>query len=217
MPKPKEVYYNAEQRMRRSNSIKRLGLTLLSLVLIGGGLYLLLLTQSANLPIPSSIDLNTSDDANDMRDRIQVEKMGVEVPYFSENTPATLERGVWWRFPDRGNPEIGGNFILSAHRFFLGKTPQGTRARSPFYKLDKLGVGDKIRVSYKGKWYDYEVTKQYSVKPGDTGIENKSNEPKLTLYTCSLKGSADGRVVIEAKPLFETAGQQPPTEGSPLL
>jgi len=175
------------------------------------------MTQAPNLPIPSAIDLNTADDTNDTRDRIQIEKMNLEVPYFGDNTPAALEKGVWWRFPDRGNPEEGGNFILSAHRFFLGKTPQGTRARSPFYKLDKLEPGDKIKMSYQNKWYVYEVTKKYSVKPDATEIEAESDEPKLTLYTCSLKGSADGRVVIDAKPLFETDSQKPPTEGSPLL
>ena len=213
----KAVYYSADQKQHSNKRLKRLVITLASLLLIGGGVYLLLLTQASNLPISSSIDLNTSDDANDMRNRIQIEKMGVEVPYFNDNTPATLEKGAWWRFPDRGNPEDGGNFIISAHRFYIGRTPQGTRARSPFYKLDKLETGDKIRVFYEKKWYDYQVTKKYSVKPDATEIEAKTDEPKLTLYTCSLKGSADGRVVIDAEPLFETATQKPPDEGSPLL
>lgn len=216
MPK-KEVYYNHEGKVHRKKTGRNVLIALISLVLIGAGAYILILTQSAKLPVPSSIDLNTADDQNDMRNRIQIEKMGVEVPYFSENTPATLERGAWWRFPERGNPEKGGNFILSAHRFYLGTTPAGTRARSPFYKLDTLTEGDKIRVFYEGKWYEYEVTKKYAVKPNATEIEAESEEPKLTLYTCSLQGSADGRVVIEAMPLFETASQKPPEDGSPLL
>lgn len=213
----KEVYYNHEGKVQQKKTGRKAIIGLISLLLIGVGAYLLLLTQAPKLPIPSSIDINTSDDQNDTRNRIQIEKMGVEVPYFSEDTPATLEKGVWWRFPDRGNPEDGGNFILSAHRFYLGTTPQGTKARSPFYKLDTLSEGDKIKVFYEGKWYEYEVTKKYAVQPNASEIEAESDEPKLTLYTCSLEGSADGRVVIEATPLFETESQKPPTEGSPLL
>lgn len=216
MPK-KEVYYNHQGKMGRKKPARKIIIVLISLLLIGAGVYILVLTQASNLPISSSIDLNTADDKNDMRNRIQVEKMNIEVPYFKDNTPATLERGIWWRFPDRGNPEKGGNFILSAHRFYLGKTPQGTKARSPFYKLDTLSDGDKIKVFYEGKWYEYEVTKKYAVKPNATEIEAESAEPKLTLYTCSLQGSTDGRVVIEATPLFETESQKPPKEGSPLL
>lgn len=213
----KPIHYRYDKSLRGPKRGRRLLIGLAAIALLAAGAYLLVLTQSPNLPVSSPIDLDTSDDANDFRNRIQIAKMGVEVPYFGDDTPATLEKGAWWRFPDRGNPEKGGNFILSAHRFFLGKTPEGTRARSPFYKLDKLEEGDKMRVFYEGKWYEYEVTRKYSVQPDATQIEDVSAEPKLTLYTCSLKGSADGRVVIEAKPLFETESQKPPAEGSPLL
>lgn len=213
----KEVYYNHDTPLRKKKTMRNVIITLVSLVLIGVGAYVLILTQSANLPVSSPINLNTADDNTDTRNRIQIDKMNVEVPYFNDNTPATLEKGAWWRFPDRGNPEKGGNFILSAHRFYLGTTPAGTKARSPFYKLDTLNEGDKIRIFYQGKWYEYQVTKRYSVKPDATEIEAEIDEPRLTLYTCTLQGSADGRVVIEAKPLFETESQKPPEEGSPLL
>lgn len=213
----KEVYYQYDAPMRKKKHLRNAILVLVSLLLMGAGAYILILTQSANLPLPSPIDLDTSDDAKDSRNRIQIEKMGIEVPYYPDNTPATLERGAWWRFPERGNPEKGGNFILSAHRFYLGTTPAGTKARSPFYKLDTLNEGDKIRIFYEGEWYEYQVTKRYSVKPDATEIEAELEEPRLTLYTCTLQGSADGRVVIEAEPLFETEAQKPPEEGSPLL
>lgn len=218
MPRKKPVYYDAEHKVRRGpRLVVRVAIGLVALILIGAGVYMLILTQASELPIHTAIDLDTSDDANDMRNRIQIQKVDLEVPYFNDNTPATLERGVWWRFPDRGNPEKGGNFILSAHRFYLGKTPAGTKVRSPFYHLERVETGDKVRVFYEGKWYDYEVTKKYLVKPNATDIEAKSAEPKLTLYTCSLKGSADGRVVVEARPMFVTAAQHPPESGSPLL
>lgn len=212
----KRTYFREGKRIRSKKVYAFVGIALACLAIVAGA-YVLVLTRSPDLPISSSIDLNTADDANDTRNRIQIEKINLEVPYYGDNTPATLERGAWWRFPDRGNPAKGGNFILSAHRFFLGRTPQGTRERSPFYKLNELAPGDKIRVFFEGKWYDYEVTRNYSVSPSAIEIEEPTAESKMTLYTCSLKGSADGRVVIDAKPLFETASQQRPENGSPLL
>lgn len=167
------------------------------------GIYILLLVLSPKLPLPqigqgpSPIDLNTQDDAADDRNRIQIGKMNLEVPFF-EGGADSLDKGAWHRYPERGNPRDGGNFILSAHRFNIGLTPAETKVRSPFYKLDSLKTGDDIRVFYNHQWYDYQVTRLYSVKPDAVEIEAPSEEPKLTLYSCSLAGSADGRYVIEA-------------------
>ncbi len=190
-----------------------------SIIMFLVGVYLLVLVFSPKVKeLPGSpIDYNTSDDAKDLRNRIQIEKLNLEVPYFEENTPASLEKGAWWRYPERGNPEKGGNFILSAHRFNLGVTPQGTRAKSPFYNLNEVQPGDKIKVFYNKKWYEYEVTKNYAVARTAVEIEKQTTEAKMTLYTCSLKGEADGRVVIDAKPLFDAKTSAPPKEGSPLL
>ncbi len=159
------------------------------------------LTLSPNVNfIPTEIDLNTTDDATDQRNRIQIERINLEVPYNAGGLEA-LNKGAWWRHSDRGNPKDGGNFIISAHRFYIGLTPQGTRAKSPFYRLEELDSGSTIRVFYEGQWYDYVVARKYTVKPDAVEIESKSTEAIMTLYTCTLGGSADGRVVIEAKPL----------------
>ncbi len=173
----------------------------LSIALLVAGAYVLFLTLSPNANfIPTEIDLNTADDATDQRNRIQIERINLEVPYNAGGQEA-LNEGAWWRRSDRGNPKDGGNFILSAHRFYIGLTPQGTRAKSPFYRLEELDSGSTIRVFYEGQWYDYVVTKKYTVKPTAVEIEARSDEPKMTLYTCTLGGSDDGRVVIEARPL----------------
>ena len=97
----------------------------------------------------SSITLNVNDDAKDKRNRLQISKINLEVPIFTGNSEAVLEKGVWNRWPERGNPVIGGNFILSAHRFEMGFTPSQTRQKSPFYNIHKLKVGDTLRVFTK--------------------------------------------------------------------
>jgi LPXTG-site transpeptidase (sortase) family protein len=171
------------------------------------GLYIGILVFAPKLPqIPliasSPLALNTKDDATDMRNRIQIQKINLEVPYFTGDTDATLDLGAWHRKPEQGNPVIGGNFIVSAHRFELGFTPSRTKAKSPFYNIDKLEIGDEIRIYFEGNWYKYSVTKKYDVPPTALYIEQQSATPKLTLYSCSLQGAAAGRSVIEATPVL---------------
>lgn len=172
-----------------------------SVALLFTGGYLLFLTLSPAVDfVPTPHALNTSDDDADKRNRIQIEKINLEVPYNPGGVEA-LNEGAWWRFAERGNPKDGGNFILSGHRFYIGLTPQGTRARSPFYRLEEVNVGDDIRAYYDGQWYDYDVTRKYTVSPNDISIEAPTDDSKMTLYTCTLGGSADGRVVLEARQL----------------
>ena len=130
--------------------------------------------------------------------RLYIPQINVDVAIVEGDDSSALEKGAWHRKPENGNPIDGGNFVLSAHRFVMDITPQGTVEKSPFYNIDRLKVGDRLVVDYEGKRYEYEIKKKYAVKPNATNIEAKSDEPKLTLYSCTLQGSADGRDVIEA-------------------
>ncbi len=195
---------------RHKNGVKKKGgramsmvLLVLSLVMLAGGLYLLLLVLTPNIPplYPvESIDVKKLDEPKG--DRVVIPKIGVDVGIKTGGAEA-LDDGAWHRFPERGDPEKGGNFILSAHRFEIGFTPSETRRKSPFYHVEKLSVGDQIVVDFNGKRYGYEVIEKYQVKPDRVEIEAPSDEAKLTLYTCTLKGESDGREVIIAKPLGE--------------
>ena len=51
------------------------------------------------------------------------------------------------------------------------------------------------------KDYLYKVDSVFSIDPSQTNIEDKSDTPIMTIYTCTEGGSADGRVVIVAKPV----------------
>jgi len=197
---------SAESSVNRWLKLKPYVIKISAAIIILVGFYLLIIRFAPQLPqIPiinsSSINLNTKDDAKDNRDRIQIAKINLEVPIFTGNSEAVLDKGVWNRWPQRGNPIIGGNFILSAHRFEMGLTPSQTRQKSPFYNIHKLAVGDTLRVFYQAKWYGYKISKKYSVKPTAFYIEDPSDYAKLTLYSCTLNGSADGRDVIEALPI----------------
>lgn len=191
-------------KRKTPNYTKRLTLVL-SIFLISTGAYLYILSISPKYIARHSFDTltdkyHTKDRAYLEADRIIIPRIGVDVEY-SKGDANVLEKGAWWRQPAKGNPKIGGNFILSAHRFRLGWTPSQTRYNSPFYNLHKLVSGDEIFVFFDNELYKYKVAKTYEVRPTALDVEAGSDFPKLTLYSCTLKGQNDGRTVIEALPI----------------
>lgn len=197
----------AIQKKRRFTTTRTVVICL-SLLAMGAGGYLFSLSLSPAIASvittrPIAVrDLNTPKD-----NRIVIPRLGVNIPYGEGE--AALDRGAQWRFPDRGNPASGGNFIIAAHRFSIQPTPKSTIEKSPFYAIDKLEIGDKVIVDYSGKRYAYQIDRKFTVKPDQTEIEAPSDDAKLTLYSCSLGGAADGRVVLVSHRLGEVAVDQP--------
>lgn len=173
---------------------------------LAGGVYLLVLVLTPNIPVLFPVEpINVKALPAPQGDKIYIPKIGVSTS-LEAGDARVLERGAWHRFPERGDPVEGGNFIVSAHRFSLAVTPGQTRQKSPFYHIDKLEVGDQILIDFKGKRYGYEIIEEKSVKPNQVEIEapvEDGGDAKLTLYTCTLKGESDGREVFIAKPLGE--------------
>ncbi len=176
-------------------------ITIVAVGMLCSGLYLLTLVASpsiAPLVAMKPISVNALPAPTKDNNHIVIPKIGVDIHYAPGT--ASLDKGAEWRYPDRGNPLRGGNFIIAAHRFSIQPTPQGTVEKSPFYNINKLVVGDKIVVDYLGTRYAYQINKIFTVKPSQIEIENESDTPKLTLYTCELGGSDEGRVVVTATP-----------------
>jgi sortase A len=174
-----------------------------ALAAIAGGLYVLLLVIAPLLPATpllgtTDIEVTLANPPGGRGDRLYIPKINVDVPIGTGL--AALEQGAWHRLPENGDPVKGGNFVLSAHRFVIGWTPQMTRNNSPFYHLDRLAPGDTAYVDYKGKRYIYKVNRLYPVPKTATEIEGPSNEAKMTLYSCNLRGESAGRLVVEALP-----------------
>lgn len=137
-------------------------------------------------------------------DTLYIPAIDLSIPYSSSGEQA-LNDGAWWRKPENGSPADGGNFVLAAHRFELAPTPAETRRKSPLYSAHRLKEGDSIVVDHQGQRYTYEIARIYRVKPTDIQIEDRTDRPQLTLYTCTLNGSSDGRDVIIAYPKTTTA------------
>ncbi len=195
------MHYDYKAGVKRSKG--SLWARLVIILILLTGVYLLILALSPAVPVgflagqTSVVEKLKSNRPTE--DRLYIESLGVDLPIVTGDSDDALDRGVWHRKPENGNPGDGGNFVLSAHRFSLGWTPWQTRTKSPFYYIDQLNAGDSIFVDYGQKRYKYEVVKKYSVGKNDIGIEDRTAESKMTLYTCDLAGSDAGREVIEAK------------------
>ncbi len=189
----------------RQKSWKSYILTIIAILMILGGVYLLALIST---PLILSQNINPKDNPTTKliaktenkitENRLYIPKIDINLPY-STGGAETMERGAWWRKPENGSPKDGGNFVLSAHRFIMGLTPQQTLRKSPFYNIDKLTVGDEIIIDYNGVRYNYVISEKQSVKPDAVEIEQHTDQPQLTLYSCTLGGANDGRDVIIAK------------------
>lgn len=171
-----------------------------SLLLVGVYLLIVIATPAARtLTIDPENNTTTKKLSSEKPKQawLYIPKIDINVPYGTSESD--LYSGSWWRKPQNGNPEDGGNFVLSGHRFVMSMLPNGTAERSPFYNIDKLTTGDKIYVDYKGERYTYTVSEKKSVKPNAVEIEDRTDEPQLTLYSCTLGGSSDGRDVVIAQ------------------
>lgn len=186
----------------------------LALVMLVGGGYLLINTVSPVLPLDSSnsqatVNKLTSTKPTVGENRLYIPQINVDVAIvpINGNEQVALEKGAINRSPSSGNPQTGGNFVLAAHRFSLGLTPSQTRAKSPFYHMDKLRSGDQFFIDYGGTRYVYEVFDKQRVDENDTSIESRTDSARVTLYTCELTGPKDGREVVYAKPVGRVAWQ----------
>lgn len=190
---------------KRTKLKRRLGLAI-PIVLFVGGIYTLSLVFAPKLApilnrgrVEKALTGTLPEKGND---RVYIQKLGVNVKLNTGGAEAMHAGNAWHRFPERGDPVKGGNFIVSAHRWIRGNTPQETIKQSPFYNTDRLSVGDSIVVDFEGQRYKYEIFEIFDIKPDQTEIEDplpEGEEPYMTLYTCTLKGSADGRVVVRAR------------------
>lgn len=131
--------------------------------------------------------------------RLYIPKINVDIATTSEDASA-IRSGAVHRSPQSGNPKDGGNYVLAAHRFQLGLTPQQTRAKSPFYHMDKLGAGDEIYVDYEGIRYAFKIVERKFVDPTAHEVEAKTNSDQLTLYSSELSGPTATREVVVAEP-----------------
>ncbi len=110
----------------------------------------------------------------------------------SQDEYQSLERGAWLK-PNSAGFGTLGNTILTAHRFH--PNPK----KNFFYHLNKVEVGDEVKVLWQGRIFHYQVAEKKIVDGEDLSIEKQASQETLTLYTCHPVWSTRERLVIVAR------------------
>jgi len=208
---PRGFLIRIKQYWRRPRTRKKLimGSGVIA-ILIGAYIFALVGTPfiyyflKGNTPIAAIVATTFEEDATTLKDpmpeenRLVIPSLSLDLEIF-EGGESSLEKGIWHRLPENGNPVEGGNFILTGHRFNIGLTPVGTLRKSPLYNIHKLEKGDAIKIYWEKQVYEYEILEIYEVNPYAVEIEEQTDEATLTLYTCTFGGKSDGRVVVRAR------------------
>jgi LPXTG-site transpeptidase (sortase) family protein len=141
-------------------------------------------TLSADKPLPVA--------EQPKENRLIVPAMAFDQPVFEGKTARTLNNGLWHR-PQSSTPDKGGNTVFVGHRLTY------TNPRGTLYHLDKVRAGDTIGIWWNNKPYSYTVTETKVVKADQTSIEASTDEPQLTIYTCTPLWLPKDRLVVIAK------------------
>lgn len=178
--------------------------TALSLMVLGLGLYLvgMPIYPAAKLWVLQLLDQGpryashlsgTSDQAEPLPDgnRLVIPDILVEGEVYEGSDPSALNNGIWRR-PNTSTPAEGGNTVLVAHRYLYKSGP------NTFYNLNRVEIGDEFFLTWEGREYDYRVREIKEVGPNETGVEDQTSTPVVTLYTCTPLWTASRRLVVVA-------------------
>ncbi len=126
--------------------------------------------------------------------RIVIPKIGVDNQIVEGADERSLYRGIW-HLPTSSTPDRGGNTVLTGHRFQYLAGPR------TLYLLDQMQIGDAIIVYWKGAEYDYVIKERRIVNPDAVEILANTDNPRLTLFTCTPLFSTKQRLVLIADPI----------------
>lgn len=151
-------------------------------------------TSTATTTVETAFDLEKflQDYSIPIENRIIIPAIGVDMIIVEGSTDDSLSLGAWRR-PKTSTPDVGGNTVITAHRFQYLK-PEG----ETFYNMDKIEYGDAIIVYWGGVPYIYYVTEVFEVTPTDVYVEDNTDYPLLTLYTCTPMWTSERRLVVRA-------------------
>lgn len=142
--------------------------------------------KGANIILDKKIleELNTS---------ISIPNILIEGRIFQGTDAYTMDKG-FWHFPSSTYPGHKGNFVVIGHRF-MNIPP----AKDTFYNLDKVNIGDEVKVKHNEGEYTYIVTETKIVEANDVSVVKESDDYRLTLITCTPLWTSEKRLVVIAK------------------
>lgn len=142
--------------------------------------------KGANIILEKKIleELNTT---------VSIPNILIEGRVFQGLDAYTMDKG-FWHFPSSTYPGHKGNFVVIGHRF-MNVPP----AKDTFYNLDRVNIGDEVKVKHNEGEYTYIVTETKIVEANDISVVKESDDYRLTLITCTPLWTSEKRLVVIAK------------------
>lgn len=122
---------------------------------------------------------------------LEIPKIDLLVPVVEGTDSQDIKYAVG-HFKNTDMPGTTGNFAVAGHRSYT--------YNEYFNRLDELINGDIIKVKTKdGKQYTYEVFEKIVVEPEETSVLMSTEEPIITLVTCTPIRVATHRLIVKGK------------------
>ncbi len=119
--------------------------------------------------------------------RIIIPSIKVDVVMVEGTSKGDLKEGPG-HWEEKPFPGQNGNFVVSGHRTTYG---------GPFFKLDKVKVGDEIQIILPYVIARYTVTKTMIVSPNQVDTVRSVGREQVSLAACHPIYSAKQRIVVQ--------------------
>lgn len=183
---------------------------IIGIIIIAIGIYMLVMSINKDNNYKNEDNKSINNFFNEYNEKVQTTKENdktkksdfttynavIEIPnislktgiVMSDKTFKSMDRNVSI-YPSSDMPDVkGGNFILFAH--------SGNARVSYFKNIDKLKIGNEIKVYYNKTEYEYKVIKKYDISQNDdTPLSKMKDKTIITLITCT-KNNSDYRTVV---------------------
>ncbi len=123
---------------------------------------------------------------------LQIDSIEVYGQVVDGTSQDSMFRG-FWHFPLSSTPGKRGNTVIFGHRF--DRYPPDPQT---FFNLDKIVVGDKVKIIQKDDSIDYTVVQIKVVEKNDKSVLQDFGDYRLTLITCTPLWTSEQRLVIIA-------------------
>ncbi len=129
----------------------------------------------------------------DQNTKLQIDSVNI-LGRISEGGDSKAMLKGFWHFPTSSYPGEQGNVVIVGHRFqYLPP------AKNTFFYLDRVQIGDSIKVFGDSGEYTYIVTNIRVTEPNDISVLKKTDDYRLTVITCTPLWTSHQRLVITAK------------------
>ena len=140
------------------------------------------------IKIETKFDLAKFLEDKEISGLIEIPKIKVNAAILEGTDDRALKYTVG-HYPGYGEIGQPGNYVLLGHRNYV--------YGHFFRNIDKLEVGDQINIKKNTDTYTYLVTKSFVVAPEDVWVLKQTEDPTITLITCTPIGTYTDRLIVK--------------------